>query len=131
MLSRVKTSNKSLKCIKFVKSRSQTSNAGYAGLNRQFENNGSQPSGSGIALLPEQNPRPTAPTNGYSKFTQYSTLAVLFCINLLNYMDRYTIISVVPAVRQAFEINNKQTSLLNMVFLISYMILSPVVGYLG
>ena len=67
----------------------------------------------------------------YSKFTKYATLLILFCINLLNYMDRFTIISVLSAVRNAFEIDNKKAALLNTVFLISYMILSPIVGYLG
>ena len=46
-------------------------------------------------------------------------------------MDRFTIISVLSAVRNAFDIDNKKAALLNTVFLISYMILSPVVGYLG
>ena len=46
-------------------------------------------------------------------------------------MDRFTIISVLSAVRNAFEIDNKKAALLNTVFLISYMILSPIVGYMG
>ena len=107
-------------------------NAGYSNLT--LNNNGTQASGSDVRLINESRPsmdrNPDVPKE-YTKFTKYATLLVLFCINLLNYMDRFTIISVLSAVRTAFDINNKQAALLNMVFLISYMILSPVVGYLG
>ena len=107
-------------------------NAGYSNLT--LNNNGTQASGSDVRLINESRPsmdqNPNVPKE-YTKFTKYSTLLVLFCINLLNYMDRFTIISVLSAVRTAFDINNKQAALLNMVFLISYMILSPIVGYLG
>ena len=67
----------------------------------------------------------------YSKFTKWSTLILLFIINLINYMDRYTIYGVLSAVQVAFGIDKKGAALLQTVFLVSYMLLSPVVGYLG
>ena len=71
------------------------------------------------------------PGKEYSKFTKYSTLTILIFVNLLKHMDRYTILSALPAVRNAFDIDNKKVALLNTAFLLSYMIISPVVGYLG
>ena len=119
----------------FIAPNTGATNAGYSNLT--LNNNGSQPSGSDVRLIAGSS-RPSMesssqnlPPKEYSKFTKYSTLIILFCVNLLNYMDRFTIISVLSAVRNAFDIDNKKAALLNTVFLISYMILSPVVGYLG
>ena len=67
----------------------------------------------------------------YSKFTKWSTLILLFIIHLINFMDRYTFFGVLSAVQVAFEIDKKGAALLFTVFLISFMLLSPVVGYLG
>ena len=46
-------------------------------------------------------------------------------------MDRFTIIGVLSAVQMEFGIDKKEAALLQMFFLVSYMALSPVVGYLG
>ena len=56
---------------------------------------------------------------------------MLFIINLINYMDRYTIVGVLSAVQVAFKIDKQEAALLTSVFLIFYMALSPLVGYLG
>lgn len=59
------------------------------------------------------------------------TLAVLLVANLLNYMDRYTLAGVLNDVQDYFSINNSQAGLLQTSFIISYMLLSPIFGYLG
>ena len=46
-------------------------------------------------------------------------------------MDRFTIVGVLSAVQQEFEIGQTKAALLQTVFLVSYMALSPIVGYLG
>ena len=56
---------------------------------------------------------------------------MLFVVNLLNYMDRFTIVGVLSAVQHEFNIGKTQAGLLQTVFMLSYMCLSPVVGYLG
>jgi len=66
-----------------------------------------------------------------SNFTKWGTVAVLCLINLINYMDRYTIIGVLSAIMAQFEIEETNAALLNTVFLLSYIILCPVAGYLG
>ena len=67
----------------------------------------------------------------YSKWTKWGTLSILCFINLINYMDRYTIVGVLSAVMVEFEIEEAKAGLLQTVFLISYIIISPIAGYLG
>ena len=67
----------------------------------------------------------------YSNFTKWGTLITLFIVNLLNYMDRFTIVGVLSAVQHEFQIGKTKAGLLQTIFIISYMCLSPVVGYLG
>ena len=67
----------------------------------------------------------------FSPFVKWATLILLFIVNLLNYMDRFTIVGVLSAVQQEFDIGQTKAALLQTVFLVSYMALSPIVGYLG
>ena len=97
-------------------------------------NNGTKASGSDVQLinkLASSKDRCPDVHEEYTKLTKYSTLLLLFCINLLNQMDRLAIISVLSAVRIAFDLSNKQAALLLTAFLVSYMTFSPIVGYLG
>lgn len=65
------------------------------------------------------------------KWSRYVGVAILTFINLLNYMDRFTIAGVLMEIKDNFEINNAQTGLLQTVFIISYMLVAPLFGYLG
>uniref|UniRef100_A0A8C9TFS7 Protein spinster homolog 1 n=1 Tax=Scleropages formosus TaxID=113540 RepID=A0A8C9TFS7_SCLFO len=58
-------------------------------------------------------------------------VAVLCYINLLNYMDRFTVAGVLPDIEQFFGIADGQSGLLQTVFICSYMFLAPIFGYLG
>jgi len=59
------------------------------------------------------------------------SLGVLTLINLLNYLDRYIVAGVVPRVQAEFGINNTQAGALGTVFVIVYMVASPLGGFLG
>lgn len=63
----------------------------------------------------------------------HSTLivVVLCYINLLNYMDRFTVAGVLTDIEQFFNIGDGSTGLIQTVFISSYMVLAPVFGYLG
>ncbi|SPP73967.1 protein spinster [Drosophila guanche] len=63
--------------------------------------------------------------------SQWFTVAVLCFVNLINYMDRFTIAGVLKDVQEDFKIGNDSAGLLQTVFVISYMICAPVFGYLG
>ncbi|KAM8960041.1 protein spinster homolog 1 [Pelodytes ibericus] len=56
---------------------------------------------------------------------------ILVYINLLNYMDRFTVAGVLPDIAQEFNIKDSDSGLIQTVFICSYMVLAPVFGYLG
>ncbi|XP_020370386.2 protein spinster homolog 3-like [Rhincodon typus] len=61
----------------------------------------------------------------------YLVVAILFLINLLNYMDRSIVAGVLDGIQDYFKINDSSAGLLQTVFICSYMILAPLFGYLG
>jgi MFS family permease len=61
-------------------------------------------------------------------------LSLLILINLFNYLDRYVLASVLPKLEidPAFEgVTKNQLGWLTTAFMVSYMLLSPVFGWLG
>ncbi|XP_036381683.1 protein spinster homolog 3 [Megalops cyprinoides] len=61
----------------------------------------------------------------------YIVIAVLCYVNLLNYMDRYTIAGVLLNIQDYFRIKDSTSGLLQTVFNCSFMLLAPVFGYFG
>ncbi|XP_029052073.1 protein spinster isoform X2 [Osmia bicornis bicornis] len=59
------------------------------------------------------------------------TIFVLCFINLINYMDRFTIAGVLTNIKNDFYIGNDMSGLLQTAFILSYMIFAPLFGYLG
>lgn len=59
------------------------------------------------------------------------TVAILFFVNLINYMDRFTIAGILTKVQDYYSLSNSQGGLLQTCFVISYMLTAPVFGYLG
>ncbi|KAG8539798.1 hypothetical protein GDO81_020338, partial [Engystomops pustulosus] len=68
---------------------------------------------------------------GISYRRSVTIVGVLFYINLLNYMDRFTVAGVLPDLEHAFQIKDSSSGLVQTVFICSYMLLAPVFGYLG
>ena len=58
-------------------------------------------------------------------------LGILFAMNLLNYIDRSILNSVLPLIKIEWEVSDKMLGFLNSAFIITYMVLSPVFGWLG
>lgn len=69
--------------------------------------------------------------SGVSSVRALLTVFILFYINLLNYMDRFTVAGVLPDIEHYFGINDGKSGLLQTVFICSYMFLAPAFGYLG
>jgi MFS family permease len=59
------------------------------------------------------------------------TFVVLFAMNLLDYMDRNILYAVLKQVKASLQINSTQAGSLATFFLISYAVVSPVMGWLG
>jgi MFS family permease len=62
---------------------------------------------------------------------KYFALAVLFAMNLLNYVDRYSFFGVGEQIKRDFQVDNFWYSVLGVSFMIVYTIVSPFMGWLG
>src|SRR3954447_11766889 len=60
-----------------------------------------------------------------------TTFVILFAMNLLDYLDRNVLMSIQPQVKDELRITNEQWGLLTSIFLVSYSVVSPVMGWLG
>lgn len=69
--------------------------------------------------------------NNVSNKRAYIAVAILFLVNLLNYIDRFTIAGVLDDIQIYYGLDKSQQGLLQTVFIISYMLLAPLFGYLG
>jgi MFS transporter, Spinster family, sphingosine-1-phosphate transporter len=58
-------------------------------------------------------------------------LLVLSAINLFNYLDRYLVAGVLPRIEREFGLDHDQAGLLGTVFVVVYMLASPLGGFLG
>jgi MFS family permease len=61
----------------------------------------------------------------------YFALAVLFGMNLLNYIDRYSFFAVGTQIKDDFHIDDFWYSVLGVAFMIVYTVVSPVIGWMG
>ncbi|KAF6091972.1 hypothetical protein HJG60_000148 [Phyllostomus discolor] len=57
--------------------------------------------------------------------------AILSLGNVLNYLDRYTVVGVLLDIQQHFGVKDQSAGLLQSVFICSFMVAAPVFGYLG
>ncbi|XP_073848475.1 lysolipid transporter protein spinster isoform X1 [Musca autumnalis] len=63
--------------------------------------------------------------------SQWFTVGVLCFVNLINYMDRFTIAGVLEDIQSDFKMPDDDAGLLQTVFVLSYMVCAPIFGYLG
>ncbi|XP_037041288.1 protein spinster isoform X3 [Bradysia coprophila] len=63
--------------------------------------------------------------------TEWFTVLVLCFVNLINYMDRFTIAGVLNDIQEEFKIGDDAGGLLQTAFVLSYMVCAPIFGYLG
>ncbi|MBI3269504.1 MAG: MFS transporter [Planctomycetes bacterium] len=61
----------------------------------------------------------------------YWALALLTCINLLNYIDRYVVATLLDSLEKEFTLSKTQAGLLTSVFVGVYLATSPIFGHLG
>ncbi|EFX66564.1 hypothetical protein DAPPUDRAFT_229380 [Daphnia pulex] len=62
---------------------------------------------------------------------QIITVTILCFVNLINYMDRYTIAGILTQIKCDLNIGDTEGGLLQTAFVAIYMICAPVFGYLG
>src|SRR6516165_233040 len=81
-------------------------------------------SDSSVAVAPRTS---IIPTIGGPSFA----LAILFGMNLLNYIDRYSFFAVGTQIKRDLTIDDKWYGVLGGSFMIVYTIVSPLMGWLG
>jgi len=78
-----------------------------------------------------QFPAVAAPAPAQDTARANYALLILTLINLVNYLDRYIVASALPGIQKELGINNMQAGLLGTVFIVVFMLASPLGGYLG
>src|SRR5262245_61423182 len=58
-------------------------------------------------------------------------LALLFGVNFLNYIDRYVLGAVAVLIQRDFRIGDKEIGLAGAMFMVPYMVASPITGVMG
>jgi MFS transporter, Spinster family, sphingosine-1-phosphate transporter len=58
-------------------------------------------------------------------------LALLLAVNLLNYIDRQVLYAVFPLIKMDLKISDTALGLLGSAFMVSYMLIAPLFGWLG
>ncbi|XP_046390697.1 protein spinster isoform X2 [Ischnura elegans] len=59
------------------------------------------------------------------------TVIILCYVNLINYMDRFTVAGILTDILQYYGADHAQGGLLQTAFVLSYMVFAPLFGYLG
>jgi MFS transporter, Spinster family, sphingosine-1-phosphate transporter len=62
---------------------------------------------------------------------KYFALGVLFAMNLLNYIDRYSFFAVGKQIKHDLGIDDKWFGVLGVSFMVVYTVISPLMGWLG
>jgi len=83
-----------------------------------------------IATSDETQPE-EAPATAPLRWWAAVTFAVLFAMNMLDYMDRNILYAVLKQVKFDLKINDTQAGALATFFLVSYSLVSPAMGWLG
>lgn len=66
-----------------------------------------------------------------SNLSDFISVSTLCYVNIINYMDRFTIAGILSEVQIFFNANDKEAAIIQSNFLITYTIFCPLFGYLG
>ncbi|XP_006819050.1 protein spinster homolog 1-like [Saccoglossus kowalevskii] len=71
------------------------------------------------------------PGNTATSARAYVTVAILCFVNLLNYMDRFTVAGNLKDIQHFYSLTDAEAGALQTVFVCMYMVAAPVFGFLG
>ncbi len=77
---------------------------------------------------------PATPVTGASGLSRQAAaygLSVMTLLNFVNYIDRYVLPAVGPKIKEELSLSDAQLGFLGSAFLFSYLLTSPIFGYLG
>lgn len=81
--------------------------------------------------VPSSRDRLLSPVDPNMVSQRYFGLSVLFALNTINFLDRYSTAAVLTDIQKYYSLNNFLSGLLSTCFLFGYMLTAPVFGYLG
>ncbi|WP_426745328.1 MFS transporter [Myxococcus faecalis] len=85
-----------------------------------------------VSVSPPPSPSPSPTSTPVAPATNAGyALLILTLINLVNYLDRYIVAVALPGIQQEFGINDTQSGLLGTMFIVVFMLASPLGGFLG
>ncbi|XP_067932098.1 protein spinster homolog 3-like [Watersipora subatra] len=86
-----------------------------------------------MASMANSTPSPEIrePVEMMAYWRRYVTVAVLCFVNLLNYMDRYTIAGILVKVEHFYHIDDGNAGLLQSIFVVGFACTAPIFGYCG
>nr|ACO11431.1 spinster homolog 1 [Caligus rogercresseyi] len=58
-------------------------------------------------------------------------VSILFFVNLINYMDRFTVAGILESIKDDYGIGDAKAGALQTAFVVTYMFFAPLFGYLG
>jgi MFS transporter, Spinster family, sphingosine-1-phosphate transporter len=74
----------------------------------------------------------TGPAKGESFWASgLGLIALLTLINLFNYLDRYILVALSPAIKKEFSLSDGQVGMLASAFIVSYLLTAPFFGWWG
>jgi MFS family permease len=77
----------------------------------------------------------TVPTSAYVRGivirNRYAILGLLTLLNLVNYLDRFVVNAVAPKIQVALSLSNAQLGAVKGMFMVGYVLTSPIFGWLG
>jgi len=62
---------------------------------------------------------------------KFITVLIICLLNLMNFIDRYSVPGMLPYLIEEFNLSDLQGGLLQSSFVVTYVILAPIIGYLG
>lgn len=65
------------------------------------------------------------------RFGAAATLGLLFCMNLLDYIDRNILAAVLPSIQKEMHLSDTQAGWLAPAFLVAYTVFAPIMGWAG
>lgn len=87
--------------------------------------------GLNVQIVPAQGQDDQPKGCGSVTKSQIITMVVLCYVNLINYMDRMTVAGILTDIKNSYDINDAKSGFLQTGFVLTYMVMAPIFGYLG
>lgn len=81
--------------------------------------------------FPDAEAKEQPPNEAVSSRYKLATVLILCSVNLVYYMDRFSIAGIITQIQCYFHVGDDSGGLLQSIFILGYALSAPVTGYLG